>query len=78
MGEKILTGALIVIGILGLVFLLCFINAFFVAMIWNWLVPILVPGGQLVGVITYWQAWGISFLCATLFKSTNYQTQSKD
>jgi len=66
MGEKILTGIFVIIGFLAIVFLLGFINALFVSLVWNWIVPIVMPDGPLVGAITYWQAWGISVLCHLL------------
>jgi len=35
--------------------------------LWNWLMPVLFS----LTTITFWQAWGLVFLTAILFKSTN-------
>jgi len=75
--ETLIKITFAVIGIIGFVFFLAFINAILITWLWNWLVPILLPSGQLVASITYWQAWGVSFLCVMLFKSHNYNF-SKD
>lgn len=36
-------------------------------LLWNWLMPDLFK----ITEITFWQAWGINFLCAILFKSSS-------
>lgn len=76
--NKIVKWIMITAGALALVAFLAFINAYFIALLWNWLVPILLPEGPLVATITYWQAWGISVLCGLLFRSTCTSSCSKD
>jgi len=49
-----------------------------VMLLWNWLVPILVPGGGLAATINFWQAWGLVVLIHCLFPtSTNISNPSK-
>lgn len=43
-----------------------FIEGLFVMWLWNWLMPAIFG----LGAITYWQGWGISFLCGMLFTRT--------
>lgn len=43
-----------------------------VMLFWNWLMPAIFG----LGVITYWQGWGISFLSALLFKG-NVKVESQ-
>lgn len=79
MGEKILTGVLVGIGLLAIIFLFGFINAIFVSLLWNWIIPIIMPEGPLIGTITYWQAWGISILCHVLIpRGFSTTSKSKD
>ncbi len=64
--------ALKIIGIFVGVTILCFLFSFVMAvpvmLLWNWLVPIVIPGGAVVATITYWQSWGLMILCGILFK----------
>ena len=52
-------GSLIIAIILGL---LC---AFPVMLLWNWIMPLIIPG---ITQLTVIQAWGLMILCAFLFK----------
>lgn len=47
------------------------LSAIFMYFLWNWLMPDIFG----LKVITYWQAWGLCFLCEMLFKSSS---SSKD
>lgn len=49
------------LGVIGLIF------AFPVMLLWNWLLPVIFG----VTTITYWQAFGLFFLCGLLFKGVN-------
>ncbi len=42
-----------------------FLFGFFVMLLWNWLMPAIFG----LGVITYWQAWGLVLLAHILFKA---------
>lgn len=77
MSEAIIKAIGFIVGFLALVFVFSFINAVFVSMLWNWLVPILLPEGPLVATITYWQAWGVAVLFALLIPRS-VSTRSKD
>lgn len=48
------------------------ILAFPIMWLWNWIMPIIVPG---IAQLTVVQSWGLMTLCCFLFKSTN--TSSK-
>lgn len=41
-------------------------------LLWNWLVPTIFGLTQ----ITFWQAFGLIFLCSILFKSGNIQSSN--
>lgn len=45
-------------------------------LLWNWLMPIVIPEGQIVGHITWLQAWGLLVLCGFLFKNSSATTKS--
>ncbi len=40
--------------------------------LWNWLMPAILE----YRTITYWQAWGLFFLCGLLFKSQGSSTSN--
>lgn len=44
------------------------ILAFPMMWLWNWIMPIIIPG---IAQLTVIQAWGLMVLCGFLFKSTN-------
>lgn len=67
------TGAIIVAIIIGGI--ACLFMAILVKLLWNWLMP------NIFGLktITFWQAFGLSFLCDILFKShSSSSKKSKD
>ena len=45
----------------------CLFNGFLVMLLWNWLMPDIFG----LKVITYWQGFGIAFLCSILFKNNS-------
>lgn len=48
------------------IILLCSIYPILVMLLWNWLMPLLF-GLPLIG---FWEAFGLNWLCAILFKNT--------
>ena len=64
--DKTLKAFVNVIVVLLATLLAAFIEGLFVMWLWNWLMPVIFG----LGAITYWQGWGISFLCGLLFKGT--------
>ena len=48
-----------------------FLAGLFIMLLWNWLMPMIFGLTE----ITYWQGWGISFLCGLLFKGTTVKTK---
>lgn len=42
--------------------------------LWNWLMPKLFS----LPTITFWEAWGLNWLCAILFKSTPSVSKKRD
>lgn len=58
----------ILLGVIALVIIALFslIAAVFMYFLWNWLMPDIFG----LKIITYWQAWGLCFLCSMLFKSS--------
>jgi len=61
--------ALIFVVIFAALSLLGAIPTYF---LWNWLMPVLFG----LKTITFWQAWGLLYLAALLFKSTSYSSKS--
>ena len=53
-----------ILGGLALVVVLAFLFGLFVMWLWNWLMPAIFG----LGIITYWQAWGLVLLTHLLFK----------
>jgi len=56
--------AILGIGIFAILSIVAAIPTYF---LWNWLMPDILA----VKSITFWQAWGINFLAAILFKNTS-------
>lgn len=54
----------ILVGLAGAA-VLAFLLGLFVMLLWNWLMPAIFG----LGVISYWQAWGLVLLSHILFKS---------
>ena len=68
-------GFLILLALIGGLFTgagFSLLGGLFVMLLWNWLIP----GILGLGVITFWQAWGLTWLCAILFKSTSVNSNS--
>jgi hypothetical protein len=53
------------------VFIIAFFYGILVYLLWNWLMPVIFG----LPVITFWQAIGLSWLSACLFKSSNTTTK---
>lgn len=68
--DEMLTGCLVVLAVVVVVTLL---TALPVMWLWNWLMPDLFA----LQTITFWQALGLSFLTALLFKSNVPSQNSK-
>jgi len=58
-------------AIIGIIFLVGFFNAFFVALTWNYIMPKIFVG---IIKLTYWDAYVLSVLTSFLFKG--YTTTS--
>lgn len=48
-----------------------------VMLLWNWLVPVIVPGGAIAGDITWLQAWGLLVFFGLLFKGSSASVSGK-
>lgn len=53
--------------VLGIVFTASLIFALPVMLLWNWLMPAIFG----LAKISFWQAWGLSFLSGLLFRPTS-------
>lgn len=58
---------LAVIGVVAFVVFFALVSSIIVMLLWNWLMPVLFG----LKTITWLQAFGLSFLCGMLFKSSN-------
>ena len=58
---------LAVIGVVACVVFFALVSSIIVMLLWNWLMPVLFG----LKTITWLQAFGLSFLCGMLFKSSN-------
>jgi hypothetical protein len=65
--DKIITAIGTFFVVLTLLFILALIMAIPTYFLWNWLMPTIFA----VKEITLFQAWGIIFLCAVLFKNSS-------
>ena len=68
-------GFVILLALIGGLFIgagFSLLGGLFVMLLWNWLIP----GILGFGVITFWQAWGLTWLCAILFKSASVNSNS--
>ena len=70
--DKFLTG-LGCLGLILLVILLMCIEPLLIMWLWNWIAVGLFGAP----VITFWQAFGIGWLCNLLFGGVRYTTSSK-
>jgi hypothetical protein len=69
-------GATVVIGCFAVVILAIGFSLLFALptmLLWNWLMPEIFA----VKAITFWQAWGINWLAAILFKSNTITTKKE-
>lgn len=71
--ERIWTPIAAVLAILVFSSVSGLINGVFVMLVWNWLMPIIFG----LGKITFWQGWGLSFLCSILFTRTVRLNETK-
>ena len=69
-----LTGVIIFVVTILMFGLFSFINGLLVMILWNKVVPAVFN----YHTITYWQAFGLSWLCGLLFKSPNINTRKED
>lgn len=67
--KNIITG---ILGLLALIVIACFIVAFPIMLLWNWLMP------EIFGlpIIDFWQALGLSVLSSLLIRA--YSSGSKN
>ena len=63
-----------ILGVLVLAVFISLLSAIPVYYLWNWLVPALTKGA--LATVTFLQAWGLTFLCTMLFKSTTTVNKS--
>ena len=63
-----------IVGILVLAVFISLLSAIPVFFLWNWLVPVITKGA--LATVTFLQAWGLTFLCAMLFKNTTKVSKS--
>ena len=62
----------IIIGLL-LIFGISVLFSIPVWLLWNWLMPVIFG----VTKVNLWQAWGLTFLCSLLFKSSAISSDKK-
>jgi len=60
-------------GVLAIAVILCFLFAFPIKWLWNWLMPLIFG----LTKITFWQALGLNLLCGMLFKSNSSTIKNK-
>ena len=63
--SDFVTGFVIAMGLVALIFIVGLLIMFPTMWLWNWLMPELFH----LPTITIWQAWGLNVLCSLLFKS---------
>ena len=73
MFEAAIVIVISLVGFVALTVVLGSILAFPTMWLWNWLMPALFH----LPVITVWQAWGLLFLSALLFKPGSPESSSK-
>ena len=64
--QALLNGLLAVMDFIALALVSAFFVGFIVMLLWNWLVPVIVPAVPIAKSITYWQGWGLCFLLRML------------
>lgn len=70
--EKIAIGLLLGVVAIALFAIISLVAAIPTYFLWNWLMPDIFA----IKTITFWQAWGINFLSAILFKSSSSSSSS--
>lgn len=70
--QNVVIGILAAIAAVIMLAAGCLITTLFVYLLWNWIVPDVFHGPTL----TFFQAFGLNFLCGLLFKSST--TVSKE
>lgn len=53
--------------VLAIAFIASLVFAWPVMLLWNWLMPVLFG----ITKLTFWQAWGLTFLCGLLFNRSS-------
>jgi hypothetical protein len=69
LGKVVGVGLSALLGVIVMAVLNAFILGLIVMLLWNWLVPAVVPALPASHQITYWQGWGICFLLRLLVPS---------
>ncbi len=64
--ETIIAAMIVVISVITLIFVISFLVAIFIKLLWNWIMADIFA----LPIITYWQAWGLYLLSNLLFKAT--------
>ncbi len=72
MGKLIQWAVLALMGLasmVGMAILNALVVGLIVMLLWNWLVPAVLPALPVAKAITYWQGWGLIFLIKMFQKS---------
>ncbi len=72
--EVLTTGLLMFLIFVAACVLIGFLGALPLYFLWNWLMPDLFA----LKTVTFWQAWGLFFLCSMLFKSPAATTNNEN
>lgn len=73
-GATIAICFLVIVLAIGLVFGLLCLEAWFIMLLWNAVIPVIFVG---MPTISFWLAFGLMLLCNLLFKSSHY-SRGKD
>ncbi len=71
--DKVILGAILIIGFIGLVLIFGALAAYPTMLLWNWLIPSIFELRE----INFWEAWGLLALTGLLFKSVSTSSSSK-
>lgn len=66
LSDDFITGLLLSLGLIALIFVVGLLIMFPTMWLWNWLMPVLFH----LPTINIWQAWGLIILSNFLFKSS--------
>ena len=72
--ERLIYAIIELIVAVVMILIIGAILAFFVMLLWNWLMPVIFG----LKPLTLIQAWGLTFLCSILFKSSNTNTTKRE